>query len=36
MLFSSISFLFFFLPIVLILYFGPLRRCRNLVLLLKG
>lgn len=36
MLFSSISFLFFFLPIVLILYFGPLRRCRNLVLLLAS
>lgn len=36
MLFSSISFLFFFFPVVLFLYFGPLRRCRNLVLLVAS
>jgi alginate O-acetyltransferase complex protein AlgI len=33
MLFSEPTFLFFFLPAVLLLYFGPGRRSRDLVLL---
>ena len=36
MIFSSISFLFYFLPILLILYYVLPKKCRNIVLLVAS
>ena len=36
MLFSSVTFLYFFLPVVLGLYFLAPKRCKNAVLLLAS
>ena len=36
MLFNSISFLYYFLPVVLIIYFLVPKKCKNIVLLISS